>query len=1174
MNTNPINISTQMPDKGHENGGIRLQVRAMLEQQRRAKSKTNVLAADTSASTTTVTTSGGNNKGAAAGGESKYATLMKKLVKIDKLIKKESKKKKDNKNSDEIQKLKRKRREYHDALKETEEYKIEMIKQRKKEEWEQKLLKEEELVRLESGGSSGSGEEDNDGGGGGGADWKVKRQEELERLRQRANDYAAVLERHRQRRQQMGGVDEGNDQVVPVEHEEERAVVDDGNASDEEPEEEQHVEEEDRLPQEYDDDDHNDDDQEDDDEVSLTANTEGMEDSFTSLWASVNELRPEGSSFSNLGATVSPVNRKSYVVKKEFVQPQLEVVDDGEEEAETEAVAVPSEEVVEAPEAEEEVVDKAQVEDEEKSSDERFEELWNPEDEVDVLEDNNEMEVQEEEQEDEYMEQEEKPKQEEEVFEENEGFEEANEEEPASPVKESRLGVSFESTDDQYADAVENLDDGDEGSLQDEDEAPCTTEESSDFDAKSKMWMSMPELRTEGYYAAFSENTRRLLREIELVKNRQAKLELQLLQNGLPVSDEIPYDVAKAKIAEISEEMTTLKEQMEEDEEGTSNRSFDEQAETSYRYYELEEEMEKYTAALALTDEYAEEQIQQELQWEEDVHDDNMFALQRIRRHMPVNIRYMSEEELATKIPHDLARKFKRTNVLQLLRVDPDVIETMHPSLLEALRTTGLTLTERRALYEHLKDLGNRWQTARMDKATDRKWTWHESLKTKFRESLEEYEAHMEEYGEPGCHEGCPLPGTQCPYVADEAFDYYGDYGFTGEAVFEESESPARCPIVEGAPDTKFMMSSTMGMPSPSPSYNMRSGKGPTLSENEIRVIVSQRAGTRDPISKAEKKLLDDLVHSERRALNLEKQLVQAGITVIAKEDIPYAIAKAKAEQLTDDIKGIASAMASSSDKKAVSVLEKEYLRLSRELEKYTNALMLTKEWAEEQKEKEQMWEENMRDENIKALKQLRRHMPVNIREMGEVRLTTEPTPNGKLLPKAIARKFKRTSILTLIRMDPIRDIEPMHPSSLEALGTIGLTLTERRALHEHLRKLGPKWKSGSPDKATERKRVWYDSLQSKFKEQLAEYQQHVDTYHSPACGAKCPLKGSQCPVTADSMTDYSGDYGFTEEAEYGQYEVQKSNLLTVEDFIARNLARSNSATQLDGLLAQISARN
>ena len=91
---NPIDIHTQMPAKGHENGEIRLQVRAMLEQQRRTKKTT------AKASTT----------GTASTGESKYEMLMKKLAKIERLIKQEKK----NSESKELDKLKRKKKEYQE----------------------------------------------------------------------------------------------------------------------------------------------------------------------------------------------------------------------------------------------------------------------------------------------------------------------------------------------------------------------------------------------------------------------------------------------------------------------------------------------------------------------------------------------------------------------------------------------------------------------------------------------------------------------------------------------------------------------------------------------------------------------------------------------------------------------------------------------------------------------------------------------------------------------------------------------------------------------------------------------------------------------------------------------------------------------------------------------------
>jgi hypothetical protein len=77
------------------------------------------------------------------------------------------------------------------------------------------------------------------------------------------------------------------------------------------------------------------------------------------------------------------------------------------------------------------------------------------------------------------------------------------------------------------------------------------------------------------------------------------------------------------------------------------------------------------------------------------------------------------------------------------------------------------------------------------------------------------------------------------------------------------------------------------------------------------------------------------------------------------------------------------------------------------------------------------------------AFKKLRRHMPVEVRNLSEVALCTQPTPNRNVLPKAIARKFKPTNVLQLLRIN-LEDIGPMHPSTLEYVRQTGLTLTER----------------------------------------------------------------------------------------------------------------------------------
>jgi len=279
-----------------------------------------------------------------------------------------------------------------------------------------------------------------------------------------------------------------------------------------------------------------------------------------------------------------------------------------------------------------------------------------------------------------------------------------------------------------------------------------------------------------------------------------------------------------------------------------------------------------------------------------------------------------------------------------------------------------------------------------------------------------------------------------------------------------------------------------------------------------------------------DKKLLRELFHSNKRINSIEKQLTLAGLS-LPKEDIPYDVAKIRVAELTKELNEVAVNMGNTTDKKLLAKLEYTCGKLSKELDKYNNALMLTKEWAQEQKDKERQWEIDVSAGNYEALRNVRRHMPVNIRNFSESSLATDLTPNGKVLPKALARKFKRTNILMILRTDP-SVIEVMHPSSLEAMRTTGLTLTERRAIHEHLKDVAPKWKAMVTDKMCERKWMWHASLQSKLKEMI----------------------GNQRYIKSDLATNYSGDYGYPEDAEYEQQAVAKSNLLSMEELEKRRL--------------------
>jgi hypothetical protein len=57
--------------------------------------------------------------------------------------------------------------------------------------------------------------------------------------------------------------------------------------------------------------------------------------------------------------------------------------------------------------------------------------------------------------------------------------------------------------------------------------------------------------------------------------------------------------------------------------------------------------------------------------------------------------------------------------------------------------------------------------------------------------------------------------------------------------------------------------------------------------------------------------------------------------------------------------------------------------------------------------------DDNAPPENLEALKKLRRHMPVNIKNM-KPSSQNQPTPNGKFRPTRLLKKkkFKRTNVL------------------------------------------------------------------------------------------------------------------------------------------------------------------
>ena len=267
--------------------------------------------------------------------------------------------------------------------------------------------------------------------------------------------------------------------------------------------------------------------------------------------------------------------------------------------------------------------------------------------------------------------------------------------------------------------------------------------------------------------------TSTLLRKLDESRRRERKLEAQLRQSGVAaITEDIPYGIAKAKVNEIAARLNSI---------GDS-----EEAQHREEKFKLEQDMEHYSAAMMLTDEWQEEQEKAEQQWEHKNLADNWMALQQVRRHMPVLVRRMTTEELSETLPKDLVKRFKRTDVLQLLRINPLDIERMHPSMLESMRCTGLILTERRALHAHLSATGAKWKTMQADSTTARKYTWFKMMTNNFRENLNAYQSHIHKFGPPEQH-CCSLVGRNCPVVANAAVDYSGDYGYPVSDEYETS---------------------------------------------------------------------------------------------------------------------------------------------------------------------------------------------------------------------------------------------------------------------------------------------------------------------------------------------------------------------------------------------------
>jgi hypothetical protein len=289
----------------------------------------------------------------------------------------------------------------------------------------------------------------------------------------------------------------------------------------------------------------------------------------------------------------------------------------------------------------------------------------------------------------------------------------------------------------------------------------------------------------------------KLLQELQEAQTRQKRLEQQLNKAGICIAQDIPYAEAKAQVSLIAEQMQTI---------GHSQATHPDpkvQAKMRQEYFVVEQNMEKYMRALELTDEYLQEQQRLENAFDNDNIEENQRALAQIWNHMPINIRQKSVDEwLETRspsgkyIPKPFLLKFSRTNILTLLRMNPDFIQRAHPCNLEQRRVTGLTLTERRALQAFLYPIASKWRNAK-DSLTKRKWNWYCILRQTLKDYLHSYQHHASQHGLTP-DGSCSCGGIKCPVKADQKLDYFqDDYSYPSNTSYPEYETacdPASSP--------------------------------------------------------------------------------------------------------------------------------------------------------------------------------------------------------------------------------------------------------------------------------------------------------------------------------------------------------------------------------------------
>jgi hypothetical protein len=350
-----------------------------------------------------------------------------------------------------------------------------------------------------------------------------------------------------------------------------------------------------------------------------------------------------------------------------------------------------------------------------------------------------------------------------------------------------------------------------------------------------------------------TKQVQELLKDLQEAQTRQKRLEQQLNQAGISIAEDIPYQEAKHQVAKIARQMQAI---------GDSQATHPDpkiQAQLRQDYYILEQQMEKYMKALELTDEYLQEQLEIERAWDAENFVENQRALVQVLKHMPVDFRQKSLDEwMQTPTPTGLLHipklfllRFSRTNILTLLRMNPEWIRNSHPSNLEQRRVTGLTLTERRALDAYLQPIATTsWRNSK-DPLTKRKWNWYCILLQNFKHHLASYEHHVSQYGsneDDGSCCACPSK-SKCPVRANQKLNYFlENYGYPCDLKNPQYETCDRQPSIAKTMKTNQTANTTRGRdPSRSNLLSEIAARAPTETmKRKVKQRASANAAKRD----------------------------------------------------------------------------------------------------------------------------------------------------------------------------------------------------------------------------------------------------------------------------------------------------------------------------------------